>query len=94
MEVYLSPDKEARLQHYAARTGKDAAHLVEEAVDRMLQYDARFIEAVEEGRAAARRGELLEHEEVVEGVERMPKLMRVRWPCVEWPKPLTKTSPT
>ena len=70
MEVHLSPDKEARLQQFATRTGKDTAQLVEEAVDRMLEYDARFIEAVEEGRAAARRGELLEHDEVVERIER------------------------
>jgi len=55
----------------ATRTGKDTAQLVEEAVDRMLEYDVRFLEAVEEGRAAARRGELLEQEEVVERIERM-----------------------
>jgi len=71
MEVHLSPEKEARLQHFAARTGKEAAKLVEEAVERMLEYDARFIEAVEVGRADARRGDLLEHEEVVERIEQM-----------------------
>lgn len=71
MEVQLSPEKEARLQDVAARTGRQAAQLVEEAVDRMLEYDARFIEAVEEGRAAARRGELLEHDQVVVRIEGM-----------------------
>jgi predicted transcriptional regulator len=71
MKVHLSPDKEAKLQDLASRTGKDAAQVVEEAVDRMLEYDARFTEAVEEGRSAARRGELLEHEEVVARVERI-----------------------
>ena len=45
--------------------------MIEEAVDRMLEYDARFIEAVEKGRAAARRGELLEHDEVVERIEKI-----------------------
>ena len=69
--MHLPADKEARLRHVATRTGKDAAQLVEEAVDRMLEYDARFIEAVEEGRASARRGELLEHDDVVERIERM-----------------------
>jgi len=69
MEVHFSPDKEARLQQLAARAGKDTAQVVEEAVDRMLEYDVRFIEAVEEGRAAARRGDLLEHDEVVESIE-------------------------
>jgi predicted transcriptional regulator len=71
MEVPLSPDKEARLQHFANRIGRETAQLVEEAVDRMLEYDARFIDAVEEGRGAARRGELVEHDEVVERIERM-----------------------
>jgi len=65
MEVHFPPDKEAKLRDFASRSGKDAAQLVEEAVDRMLEYDDRFAEAVEDGRAAARRGELLEHEEVV-----------------------------
>jgi hypothetical protein len=39
--------------------------------NRMVGNDARFIEAVEEGRAAARRGDLLEHEEVVDRIEQM-----------------------
>jgi predicted DNA-binding protein len=43
MEVRFSPDKEARLQKVAARAGKDPSQLVEEAVDRMLEYDAHFI---------------------------------------------------
>jgi predicted transcriptional regulator len=67
----LSPDKEARLQDVAARTGRPAAQLVQEAVDRMLEYDARFVEAVEIGRAAARRGDLIDHEEVVARMEGM-----------------------
>lgn len=71
MEVQLSPEKEARLQDFASRTGRDAAQLVAEAVDRMLEYDARFVEAVEEGRAAARRGALLEHDDVVSRIEGM-----------------------
>ncbi len=71
MKVHLSPDKEAKLRELASRTGRDAAQVVEEAVDRMLEYDSRFMEAVEDGRSAAGRGELLEHEEVVERVERI-----------------------
>ena len=73
VDVHFSPEKEARLQQLAIRTGKDAAQMIEEAVDRMLEYDAQLIEAVEEGRAAARRGELLEHGEVG---ERMEKIFR------------------
>ena len=69
MEVNLSPENEAKLQHFASRTGRQPAQLVQEAVDRMLEYDARFVEAVEEGRAASRRGDLLEHHEVVARIE-------------------------
>jgi predicted transcriptional regulator len=71
MEVHLSPDKEARIQQFASRTGRNAEQVVEEAVDRMLEYDERFVAAVEEGRAAARRGDLLEHDEVVDRIEQI-----------------------
>ena len=71
MEVHLSPDKEARIQQCASRTGRNAEQVVEEAVDRMLESDERFVAAVEEGRAAARRGDLLEHSEVVERIEQI-----------------------
>jgi predicted transcriptional regulator len=71
MEVHFSPEKEARIEQAASRSGKDAAQLVEEAVDRMLEFDARFAEAVEAGRTSARRGDLLEHDEVVERIEQM-----------------------
>jgi predicted transcriptional regulator len=71
MEVHLSPDKQARLQEIATRTGKNAEQIVEEAVDRLLEYDERFIAAVEKGRSSARRGELLEHDEVVERIDRL-----------------------
>ncbi|MGA2590092.1 MAG: hypothetical protein ABSH32_09270 [Bryobacteraceae bacterium] len=71
MEVHFSPEKEARLQQVATRIGKNTAQVVEEAVDRMLEYDERFIAAVEEGRVSARRGDLLEHDEVVARIEQM-----------------------
>jgi predicted transcriptional regulator len=71
MEVHLSPEKEARLQQVATRIGKNPAQVIEEAVDRVLEYDERFIAAVEDGRASARRGNLLEHDEVVERIEQM-----------------------
>jgi len=71
MEVHFSPEKEARIHQFATRTRKATAQVVEEAVDRLLEYETRFVEAVEEGRAAARRGDLLEHDEVVERVEQL-----------------------
>jgi len=71
MELHLPPDKQARLLRFAKRVGKDAAHVVEEAVDRMLDYEERFLAAVDDGRAASRRGALLEHDEVVARIERI-----------------------
>lgn len=71
MEVRLNPEQEARLQQLALRTGKNPEQVIEGAVDRILDYDEHFLVAVEEGRAAARRGELLEHDEVVERIEQM-----------------------
>jgi predicted transcriptional regulator len=71
VEVNFSPDKEARLRQLANRTGKDAEQLVDEAVDRLLEYDERFLAAVEEGRASARKGDLMEHDEVVKRIELM-----------------------
>ena len=69
MEVNLSPEKESQLQHFASLTGRQPSQLVVEAVDRMLEYNLRFIEAVEVGRAAARRGDLVDHDEVVARIE-------------------------
>ncbi len=71
MEVHFTPDKEARLQQVASQLGKDPEQVVEEAVDRLLAYEEGFLAAVEEGRASARRGDLLEHDEVVERIEQI-----------------------
>jgi predicted transcriptional regulator len=71
MEVRLNPDKQARLQEIASRLGKNAEQIVEEAVDRMFEYEERFVAAVEEGRSSARRGELLKHDEVVERIDKI-----------------------
>ena len=71
MEVHLSPEKEARLQELASRTGRDAAQVVQVAVDRILEYEESFLAAVEKGRASARRGDLLEHDEVVQRIEQI-----------------------
>jgi len=70
MEVNLSPEKEALLHQLAARTGRDTAQLVQEAVDRLLDYDSWFIKEVERGLAQAERGELIEHDEVVRRIEK------------------------
>jgi predicted transcriptional regulator len=71
MEVPFSSDTEARLREFAASQGKDAAQIVEETVSRMLERQARFIEAVNRGIEAADRGELIDHDQVVNRIERL-----------------------
>jgi predicted transcriptional regulator len=71
MELHLSAEKEALVHEFAARTGRNADQVIEEALDRMMEYDARFTAAVEEGLAEANRGDLLDHGEVVERIERI-----------------------
>jgi len=71
MEVHFAPDTEAQLREFAARKGKDAAQVVEEAISSMLQRQARFVEGVERGIASADRGDLIDHEEVVRRIDRL-----------------------
>ena len=71
MEVNLAQHQEAQLNDLAAKTGRGTEELVQQAVARMLEYDVEFPKAVEVGRASARRGDLLEHDEVVERIEQM-----------------------
>jgi predicted transcriptional regulator len=71
MEVHFSPNTEAQLKAFAASKGKDVAQVVEETVSNMLQRQARFVEGVERGIAAADRGDLVDHEEVVSRIERL-----------------------
>lgn len=71
MEVHFSAEKQSLINQIAARMGKDSVQLVEEAVDRLLEYDAHFISAVEEGRADVHRGNLLEHKQVVDRIEKV-----------------------
>ncbi len=71
MEIQLSPEKQARLQEFANRTGKNPEQVVADAVDQVLEYDIRFIAAIELGRASARQGNLIEHDAVVEQIEQI-----------------------
>ena len=70
MEVHLTPEKQALLQQLATRTGKNTVDLVQEAVDRLLDYDAWFVQEVEKGLGQAARGELIDHEDLVARIEK------------------------
>jgi len=70
MEVNLSPELQAKLNRKAAEQGRDTESLVREAVERLVDYDERFIREVETGLAAADRGEFADHEEVGKLIDR------------------------
>ena len=71
MEVQFTPEQQAQLNQFAASQGKAAAQVVEETVARMLQRQEQFIEGVNRGIAAADRGDLIDHAQVVERIDRL-----------------------
>jgi predicted transcriptional regulator len=64
MEVHFSPELEAKLTHSAAQQGRRPDELVQDAVSRFFDEEARFVEAVKRGEDALRHGEYLTHEQV------------------------------
>jgi predicted transcriptional regulator len=71
MEVRLQPEKEQRLAQIAAQRGLKSDELAQQVLDRYLEDDARFIEAVNIGLASADRGEFVEHEQVKERLKQI-----------------------
>lgn len=71
MEVQLSPELQAKLDRIASQQGRDPQSLVCEAVERLVGYDEWFLEEVEKGLAQIERGELIEHEEVGNRLEKL-----------------------
>jgi len=71
MEVNLTPELQAKLEEAAAQQGRAPQSLVQEAVQRMVDYDAWFVREVEKGLAEVERGELLEHDEVGTRLEKL-----------------------
>jgi predicted transcriptional regulator len=69
MEVNLNPDLQAKLNRLAADRGSDAGALVQEAIERMVDYDEWFLREVEKGMASADRGELIDHEDIGKLIE-------------------------
>ncbi len=71
MEVRLQPEKEAQLAQIAAQRGIKIDELAQQVLSRYLEDDARFIEAVSLGIAAADRGDFVEHDEVGSEIQKM-----------------------
>lgn len=69
MEIDLSPELQARLDLISSQQGRDSKELVREAVERLVSYDDWFLRQVEIGLQQADRGELLEHDDVVNRME-------------------------
>ena len=73
MNVSLSPDKETALAELAARTGRDLAELVDEALERFIAEQAELEAlraAVDEADEAIARGEYTDYTD-----ETLPQLI-------------------
>jgi predicted transcriptional regulator len=70
MEVNFAPEIEEKLARSAAQQGRNPDDLVQEVVARHFDEERRFLEAVNLGEAALRRGEYLSHEQVGQRLER------------------------
>jgi predicted transcriptional regulator len=64
MEVRITPDLEAKLARLATERGQDTQALVQEAIEKFVDYDEWFLREVEKGLSAANRGELIDHEDI------------------------------
>lgn len=69
MEVDFTAELQAKLVRLAAEQGRNAESLVQEAVERLVNFDEWFMREVEEGLDAADRGEFVEHEEIGKLIE-------------------------
>jgi len=63
MEIRLPERLETKLNRLASEQGRDAAGLVVEAIERMVDYDGWFLAEVKKGLAQIENGETLTHEE-------------------------------
>ena len=69
MEISLKPDVEAGLERIALNEGRPAQQLVQELVEKFLDYDAWFRGEVEKGIAELDRGESVPHRDVEEHIQ-------------------------
>jgi predicted transcriptional regulator len=71
MDISLVPEQEARIAELAARDGRSIDEIVREAIDRYLEDEARFVEAVMRGLASLDGGQFVSHEEVRRRIDRL-----------------------
>ncbi len=71
MEIFFSPELEAKLNRIASQTGKGASQVVQELVANNLDHNEWFRQEVEKGLASLDQGKSVSHEEVRRQVERI-----------------------
>ena len=71
MQIHFTPEQEAQLAQIASTSGTDTERLVKEAALRLIEEDARFRAAVNEGVAQADRGDFIEEKEMDTRLDRM-----------------------
>ena len=71
MELPLSLEQERELSELADRKGREPGDLAREVISFYLEHEARFVEAVKRGIASADSRKLIEHEEVMAGIDRL-----------------------
>jgi predicted transcriptional regulator len=64
MELRVPPELEAKLTRMAAESGRTADQVALDLLATSVDHDEWFRTEVEKGRAAAREGRLIEHDDV------------------------------
>ncbi|MBS1826371.1 MAG: hypothetical protein JST93_13705 [Acidobacteria bacterium] len=71
MELYFTPEQEAKLARVAAMSGTGPEELVKQAAMRLLDEELSFHAAVEQGIAQLERGQYIEEEVMDARIEQM-----------------------
>ena len=71
MVVQLKPGQEERLQHLASRSGLTPDELLQQQLDRFLDYQEDLAMAVRRGDEDIVAGRVVEHGEVVARIEKL-----------------------
>src|ERR671930_2666595 len=70
MNLQIPPELEAKLTRLAAETGRTADQVAIDLLASSIDHDEWFRAEVEKGRAAAREGRLIEHDDVAARMDR------------------------
>lgn len=71
MEIRRSAELQDKLSRMASKQGRDQESLVQEAAERLIDYDEWFERQVDTGIAQIDRGEIREHDEIGERMEQV-----------------------